>query len=96
MQMSEFFIISKGNPSRLLGQKLVPLLGVATDGSGSGSSSGSGSHSRVPSNIRTTHPRGNVFNHSHFLMANYQIADTSFLVYVTRAKSAATFSGIFP
>ena len=43
---------------RLLGQKLLPLLGVDTDGSGSSTSSGS-SHSRVPSDIRTTNPRGN-------------------------------------
>ena len=38
---------------RLLGQKLVPLLGVETDGSGSGSgsSSGRGSHSISPLSI---------------------------------------------
>ena len=44
---------------RLLGQRLLPLLGVETYGSGSSTSSSSSSHSRVPSDIRTTHTRGN-------------------------------------
>ena len=43
---------------RLLGQKLLPLLGVEMYGSGSSSSSSGSSHSGVPSDIRTMHPRG--------------------------------------